>query len=173
MHTYNALIADLGNVIIAHWLADITPENFDFIDYNAIPEVPSAFESLRKLNIALNENVVVVYKASNIAQKKIFSWLETHRFSERTGIPLSRVVHSLNGRDKTGHLGASARNDVGSTIVVDDRLEVLSHFVGKAAPLFLFRPNKDEIAAFRHTGALDHVQQVETWDEILAALTIT
>ena len=47
---HDGLIVDLGNVIIAYWLSDITPENFHTIDYNAIPEVPGALESLKRLN---------------------------------------------------------------------------------------------------------------------------
>ena len=43
-------LVDFGNVIIAHWLTNITPENFDTIDYDSIPEVPDAFESLRLMN---------------------------------------------------------------------------------------------------------------------------
>lgn len=160
------LITDLGNVIIAYWLSDITPENFDSIDYNAIPEVPGVFASLRRFNRHFDGNVTVMYKATNVAMEKIYGWLASHKFSGRTGIPLDRVVHSVHGRDKTAHINQASQLYFGTTVVVDDRLEVLSYFVGKVPSLFLFRPQSHEVEQFKHTGALNNVQTVQTWAEI-------
>lgn len=53
-------IVDLGNVIIAHWLSNITPKNFHTIDYNSIPEVPGAFDSLKWLNDRFGGNAGVL-----------------------------------------------------------------------------------------------------------------
>ncbi|KKS11806.1 MAG: hypothetical protein UU67_C0063G0007 [Candidatus Daviesbacteria bacterium GW2011_GWB1_41_5] len=173
MHRQNGgLIVDLGNVIIAYWLSNITPENFHTTDYNVIPEVPGVFESLGHFNKHFNDNVTVVYKATEVAKGKVFGWLVSHKFSERTGIPLDRVAHSVSGRDKTSHIGQSSETHYGTTIVVDDRLEVLSYFVGKVQNLFLFRPQLQEIERFRHTGALAHVRIVQTWQEIEDTLGI-
>jgi hypothetical protein len=159
-------IVDLGNVIIAHWLSNITPENFHTIDYNSIPEVPGVFDSLKRLNDKFGGNVTVVYKATDVATEKILAWLAHHRFTERTGIPLERVDRTKGGRDKTLHMDQSSETHYGTTVVVDDRLEVLSYFVGKVAHLFLFHPQRQEVEQWSGTGALPHVLVVETWQEI-------
>ena len=166
------LVVDLGNVIIAYWLSNITPENFYTINYNAIPEVPGAFESLKRFNEYFDGNVTVVYKSSGVAMRKVFGWLISHDFSQRTGIPLSRVIHSAGGRDKTAYMGQFSNTHCGTTIVIDDRLEVLSYFVGKVQNLFLFKPQCQEVEQFMHTGASAHVKIVETWQEIEKALEI-
>lgn len=163
-------IVDLGNVIIAHWLSNITPENFHEIDYNSIPEVPGVFDGLKRLNGKFNGNVTVVYKATDVATEKILAWLAHRRFTERTGISFERVCRTRNSRDKTPHLDQSSETHYGTTVVVDDRLEVMSHFVGKVPHLFLFRPQQQEIEQYRYTGALDHVRVVETWKEIMDTL---
>ena len=159
-------IVDLGNVIIAHWLSNITPENFLTIDYNSIPEAPGVFDVLKRLNDKFGGNVTVVYNSTGIATEKILTWLSSHRFTERTGIPFERVHRTVKGRDKTPHLEQSSRTHYGTTMVVDDRLEVLSHFVEKVPNLFLFRPQREEVEKFKHTGALSHVRVVKTWQEI-------
>src|SRR3989338_1374635 len=162
MSTEGGLATDLGNVIIAYWLSDITPENFHLIDYNSIPEVPGAFESLKRLNRAFNGNVAVIYKATGVAHTKIHQWLYYHRFSERTGISMNHVIHSKGGRNKALHLNELNQNYQSITTMVDDRLEVLSYFVGKVPNLFLFRPQSNEVEQFRNTGALPYVKIVQT-----------
>ncbi len=167
------LITDLGNVIIAYWLSHITPENFHEIDYDSIPEVPGAFESLRRFNTYYEGNVTVAYKATEVAGEKIQSWLKYHRFFERTGIPLTRIVHSSEGRDKTASLGQVSARNYGTTVVVDDRLEVLNHFIGKVPSLFLFRPQDEEVKLFNQTDTLSRVQVVHTWKEVTESLRIS
>lgn len=160
------VIVDLGNVIIAHWLSNITPENFHTIDYNSIPEVPGVFDSLKRLKDRFGGNVTVVYKATDVATEKILAWLAHHRFTERTGIPLSRVDRTKGGRDKTLHMDQSSPTHYGTTVVVDDRLEVISYFVGRVPHLFLFRPQQQEVEQFNGTGALSHCHVVQSWQEI-------
>ena len=163
---HGGAIVDLGNVIIAHWLSNITPENFDTIDYNSIPEVPGVFDSLKRFNDQFGGNVTVVYKATDVATEKILEWLKHHRFFERTGISFDRVRRTSSGRDKTPFIEQSSHSHHGTTVMVDDRLEVLSYFVGNVPNLFLFRPQSQEVEQFRNTGALAHVHVVTTWKEI-------
>ncbi len=163
---HGGAIVDLGNVIIAHWLSNITPENFLTIDYNSIPEVPGVFDSLKWLNDRFGGNVTVVYKATDVATEKILAWLTHHQFTERTGIPLDRVCRTKGGRDKTIHMEQSSATHYGTTVVVDDRLEVLGYFVGKVLHLFLFHPQQQEVEQFDSTGTLSHVHVVESWQEI-------
>ena len=159
-------IVDLGNVIIAHWLSNITPENFNKIDYNSIPEVPEVFESLRRLNEKFGGNITVVYKATDVATEKILAWLAHHKFTERTGIPCERVIRTEGGRDKSVHINQSSSSHCGTTIVVDDRLEVLNLFIGRVPHLFLFHPQSKEVEQFNNEGTLSQVHVVETWKEI-------
>lgn len=160
------VIVDLGNVIIAHWLSNINETNFETIDYNSIPEVPGCFDILKRLNEKFGGNITVVYKATNVATEKILAWLAHHQFAERTGISMDRVHRTNGGRDKTSHIDQSTSTRYGTTVMIDDRLEVLSHFVGKVPYLFLFQPRESEIEAFSYTGALAYCRIVKTWQEI-------
>ncbi len=167
---HGGAIVDLGNVIVAHWLSKITPENFLTIDYNSIPEAPGVCESLKRINELFGGNVTVVYNSTGIADEKIRVWLETHKFIERTGIPLERIRRTTHGRDKTPFMEQSTDTHYGTTVVVDDRLEVMNKFVERVPNLFLFRPQAKEIDEFKHTGSLSHVHIVQSWQEIEDAL---
>lgn len=162
-------LVDFGNVIIAHWLTNITQDNFDSIKYNFIPEVPGAFESLRRMNGHYGGNLLVVYNATNIAEEKIRKWLLHHEFATRTGIPLSKVVRSRSGRDKSVYMHSV---NYPIDVVIDDRLEVLSQFIGKVPQLFLFRPRTEEVKLFNHKNVWSHVHEVWTWAEIIRSLRI-
>lgn len=159
-------IIDLGNVIIAHWLSNITAENFHTIDYNSIPEVPGVCEVLKRINELFGGNVTVVYNATGIADEKIQTWLEVHKFTERTGIPPERIRRTTNGRDKTPFMDQSTDTHYGTTMVVDDRCEVIGKFLGKAPNLVLFRPQPKEVEEFKHTVDFRYVDVVMTWKEI-------
>ena len=173
---HGGAIVDLGNVIVAHWLSNISPENFLTYDYNSIPEAPGVCEILKRLNDRLGGNVTVVYNSTGIADEKIRAWLEAHKFVERTGIPLERIRRTINkSRDKTPFMNQTSETHYGTTVVIDDRLEVMSHFVGKVPHLLLFRFQLLEIAdlwkdkkldAVLSTGVTEHVRQVKTWSEI-------
>jgi hypothetical protein len=116
---HGGAIVDLGNVIVAHWLSNITPKNFLTIDYNSIPEAPGVCESLRRMNDMFGGNVTVVYKSTGIADQKIRTWLANHHFSERTGILPERIVRTKTGRDKTPHIEQSTSSHYGTTVVHD------------------------------------------------------
>jgi len=167
---HGGAIVDLGNVIIAHWLNKTTSENFHRIDYNSIPEAPEAFHSLSHLNEKFGGNVTVVYNATDTATEKIIGWLGHRLFTKRTGIPFDRVLRTVNGRDKSPYVDQSSLTHYGTTVVIDDRLEVLSHFVGRVPHLFLFRPQVLEVARYLNTGAWPHIRVVKTWKEIMTVL---
>ncbi|MBA3788885.1 hypothetical protein H0X32_00625 [Patescibacteria group bacterium] len=163
-------IVDLGNVIIAHWLTNTSPENFHTINYNAIPEVPNAMESLRIICDKFSGNITVAYNATNVAEQKIQAWLMTHSFFERTGISPDRVIRSTTGRDKTQYINQETLTNRGTTIVVDDRLEVLNFFVEKVKNLFLFHPQQSEVEEFNHTETLSHVIVVHDWINVISSI---
>lgn len=156
---------DLGNVIIDHVGFGTTNEFFMTGDYNIIPPVPWVFDALRQLREKrFGNNMFVVYNATDIAAQKIVSWLELHDFFNKTGIPQDQVKKNLNGRNKS-----SVCEFYKTTHFVDDRLEVLSHLVGKVENLYLFKPQAQEIE--QYCTFLPNVILVETWQEILRAMT--
>lgn len=172
---HGGAIVDLGNVIIAHRdCVPITAQNIQ-TEYLARPEVDRSFYGLTKLNLKFGGNVTVVYNATDIGDELIQQWLAKHQFTQRTGISLERV-HRTRGdcgeqqRDKTSYIDQSTETHRGTTIIVDDRLQVLSHFVGKVPQLFLFQPQQEEIEDERWANALEHVQIVQTWREIISAV---
>jgi hypothetical protein len=154
---------DLGNVIIDHLGFGTTPEFFQTGDYNTIPPVPGVMEALGKLQTRFNGNIFVVYKATDVADEKILSWMKANDFYNRTGVLPSNVHRTQFGRDKS-----SLCVKYKATHFVDDRLEVLGHLVGKVKHLYLFRPQEQEVSEFRQT--LPHVQQFMSWDELLTVL---
>lgn len=87
-----SLGVDLGNVIIDHVGFGTTPEFFHSGDYNTIPPVFGVFEGLLKLNQGrFSGNIFVVYHASDVADHKITSWLQSHNFFDKTGISAEKV----------------------------------------------------------------------------------
>ena len=159
-----SLGVDLGNVIIDHIGFGTTPEFFHFGDYNTIPPVSGALDALRCLNQGrFHDNMFVVYNASDVADQKISSWLKSHDFFESTGISPERVMRTQNGRDKS-----SVCKLYQATHFIDDRLEVLSHLVGKVGSLYLFRPQQREVE--RYADFLVHVQPAHSWDDVVRLL---
>jgi len=167
------LIVDIGNVIIAYRRSGINSSNYHNYPFHTIPEEPGACEALGRLNTHFGGNVTVVWKATDDAVGKNIKWLTDHHFTERTGIPTGRIRRIGESRfEKTNHISQCSETHEGTTVVVDDRLEVLAHFVGRVPHLFLFRPHAQEVEQFRHTGALVHVHVVETWQEIEVILNM-
>lgn len=161
---HECLGVDLGNVIIDHLEFGTTHEFFQSGDYNIIPPVPGVFDSLFRLNQErFDSNIFVVYNASDVADQKIMSWLKAHDFLNRTGISPDRMSRTQNGRNKL-----SVCELYRATHFVDDRLEVLSHLVGKVRNLYLFRPQQKEVDQYQ--DFLPYVQQVIDWDNIVRLL---
>lgn len=159
-----SLGVDLGNVIIDHVGFGTTPEFFRSGDYNVIPPVQGVLEALRCLNRErFYGNVFVVYNASDVADQKIVSWLKSHDFFEQTGISPERVRRTQNGRNKS-----SLCELYQATHFIDDRLEVLSHLVGKVRSLYLLRPQQKEVEQYQ--DFIVHVKQVQSWDDIVQSL---
>lgn len=163
-------IVDVGNVIIDH--THTTAASFEVADYNAIPKVEGALDGLKRLYEIFGGNVTLVYNATGVADQKILDWMMFHKLTTRTGIPMERVQRTQNGRDKTALLTQATPTHYGVTVVIDDRLEVLRHFIGKVQGLYLFRGQPAEIERFRGDGSLSYVQQVETWSEIIRIIPV-
>jgi len=169
---HGGAIVDIGNVIIAYRFTDLTDKNYDTYPFHTIPEEPGAFEGLKLLNERFGGNVTIVWKATGDAVGKNMKWLQDHEFERRTGIQMTRIER-MKGEDraaKTRFIDQSSETYEGTTVVIDDRLEVLSHFIGKVPKLLLFRPQLKEVHKYAHTGALAHVKVVWEWSEIMKEL---
>lgn len=170
---HGGAIVDIGNVVIAYRLSDLTSENYDTYDFDSIPEEPGAFQALELMNIFFDGNVTIAWKATDDAVGKNMRWLRLKKFNERTGIPQTRIERiGLDRKGKTDFIGQSSETHEGTTVVIDDRLEVLCHFVGKVPHLFLFRPQLKEVHRYASTGALAHVKVVWSWDHIIKELKL-
>jgi|GEM_PF-1580895 len=172
---FGGAIVDLGNIIVDHIAYGTEKKPIKDVDYSSIPEVEGCFDGLKRLNLLFGGNVSIIYNAKDFSDKQIIGWLTQHKLIERTGITIERVFRNRirpgNSRDKTGFLDQSSETHFGVTVVVDDRLEVINHFIQKGVRHpFLFRPQPDEIEKFRCTGTLSKTHIVETWKELLESL---
>ncbi len=177
---HGGAIVDMGNVIIAYRLSGLTTENYEQYDFDSIPENPGCFETLKWLNGKFGGNISIVWKSTNDAVGNNIQWLKSHNFTELTGIPMERIHRIGEDRqEKTNYIHQFSQTHFGTTVVVDDRLEVLSHFVDQVPNLFLFRFQVQELGELRRkekldqvisTCVADRVRQVQTWMEIRKAL---
>lgn len=155
---------DLGNVIIDHVGFGTTAEYFATGDYNLIPPVKDSLFALSQLNKKKFENnVFVIYNATDIADNKIISWLNSHNFFYITGIEANKVIRSKKGRDK---LQACIENEI--NYFVDDRLEVLGNLHPHVQNLFLLGGQSEEILQFQEI--IKKVNVVSDWDSLLKQL---
>lgn len=159
-----SLGVDLGNVIIDHLGFGTTSEFVRIGDYNIIPAVPGAFDAIYQLHAErFNNTIFVVYNASDVAEQKIVSWLETNEFFSRTNIRPEMVRRSPGGRDKS-----LLCEEYKATHFVDDRLEALGYIVDKVEHLYLFRPQQREIDRYRRF--LPYITPCTLWSEIVQLL---
>ncbi len=149
---FGGAIIDVGNVVIDHSKTTIQlvtdalskPEL-----YYAIPEVEEVMDGLAGLNRLFGGNVTLLYKATDTVDWLIIGWMTYHQLTEKTGIPLSRVVRindKSDMRDKTSHIDQSSETHERTYLVIDDRVQVIRQFIGKVPQLFLFRPQSRGIA---------------------------
>lgn len=155
---------DLGNVIIDHVGFGTTTEYFISGDYNLIPPVKDSLFALSQLNKdRFKDNVFVIYNATDIADNKIISWLDSHNFFYITGIEVNKVIRSKKGRDK---LSACIENAI--NYFVDDRLEVLGNLYPHVQNLFLLGGQSEEILRFQES--IKKVKVVSDWNSLLKQL---
>ncbi len=157
-----ALGVDIGNVIIDNrTIANSVID--DEKQYLTIPPVIGAFEGLTGLTKEFSRNVFLVSKCTPWAEEKILKWLKNQDFYNKTGIKPENVCFVRERHEKEEI--CSAR---GVTHFIDDRLEVLSHMVGKVPNLYLFQPDQVEIDEYEEF--LPKVVRVESWKELLTKL---
>ena len=155
---------DLGNVIIDHIVFGTTTEYFFSGDYNLIPAVKDSLFSLAQLNQnRFRDNVFVIYNATDIADTKIISWLESHYFFSTTGIEVNKIIRIKDGRDK---LSTCIENEI--NYFVDDRLEVLGILYPHVKNLFLLGGQSEEM--LKYQDSIKKVRVVLDWNNLLKQL---
>jgi len=157
-----ALGVDIGNVITDHRpVKDIKDESFWRDKYSTIPASKGVFEYLKKLNSGkFRDNIFLVSRAKEEHEKRILTWLVDNDFYNKTGIKPKNVFFCRERHEKER---ICRENNI--TYFVDDRLEVLSHMVGKIPHLFLFQPDPQEVEEFKQF--LPNVIGVGSWEEIM------
>lgn len=154
---------DIGGVIIQP--ADDDADTSFFGDhYLRTPPMPGALDGLAALVAArFGAAVHLVSKCGEQTEARTLEWLAHHDFYARTGV-LPEHVHFCRTRAAKAPIAA----ELGVTHFVDDKLEVLSYLT-TVPHRFLFRPREAEVQA--HAAHLPGVQRVETWGDLVCAVT--
>ncbi|MBS3144057.1 hypothetical protein J4208_00575 [Candidatus Woesearchaeota archaeon] len=152
---------DVGGVIIASRQGDRdTFFNGNHLEAAASPYV---FEGLRKLvdEVFGEEHAHIVSMCGPRTQQKTREWLEYHNFFEKTNMRRGNVHFCLERKDK-----ADICRAYGITTFIDDKLEVHRYLYEAGIPdLYLFNPDPIEVEQFQ--PYLQHVQQVNDWQEVV------
>lgn len=158
---------DIGGVIIGRASTGSTgPDTmFHTGSFLLTPQMPGAFNALRKLAQCFGDRIHLVSKASEPTQEKTRLWLASHEFYRLTGIGVDHVHFCLERAEKS-----DICRRLGVTHFVDDKLEVLSYLT-TVPNRYLFRPNQREVQRFSKT--LPDVTCVESWVDLIALLLIS
>jgi hypothetical protein len=155
-----ALGVDIGKVIIDH--RRITKEEAKLLGerYSEIPATKDVFTSLKRLNDErFFGNIFLVSKVKEEHENRTTKWLRDNDFFNKTGIVPENVCYCRERSDKE-----KICRDNNITHFIDDRLEVLSHMIGKVPNLYLFHPDPKEVEEFKQF--LPNVTRVESWEEV-------
>ena len=123
------------------------------------PAMHGALESLRRLTSLFERRVWLISKCGPRIQERTRKWLDRHRFFQATGIPYGQLRFCRERKEK-----APICVDLGVTLFVDDRLDVLDAMAGVVPYRFQFGAS----------AAPEGIVPVRDWDEaeraIVAAL---
>ncbi len=150
---------DIGRVIIHGDGPDTSFVGGSEADAMKTPALDGALESLTRLRERFEGRVWLVSKCGPRVQARTRRWLDRHRFFQTTGIPYGQLRFCLERRDK-----AAICHDLGISLFVDDRLDVLDAMRDLVEHRFLFGAQ----------AAPEGINPVPTWpaaeEAILAAL---
>jgi len=160
---------DIGGVIMGGRNAiQVDGEDTSFFSdgYLETPAAEGAFEAIARLTSRRfgPQGSYMVSKCGKNTQRKSLEWFAHNRFYDRTGIEPDKV-HFCRKR----HEKALICRDLGITVFIDDRLEVLGHMVGIVPTLLLFKPDPEEVAKFPRLQSA--VTVVSSWDEVVRLLS--
>lgn len=127
---------DIGRVIIGPELGGVADTRFlgsRLEEAVHTPPAPGALDVIGELVAQSSGNVWLVSKCGPSVQRKTLAWLHHHAFFARTGMPPEHVRFCLERREKATHA-----RELGLTVFVDDRLDVLHHLRGVVPRLLWF-----------------------------------
>ena len=137
MENVHKLGVDIGRVIIGTADADGKADT-SFLSGSEdraleTPAAEGAFEAIRDLVEVFEGRVWLVSKCGPRIQNLTKRWLEHHSFYDRTGLAKDHLRFCLKRPEKRVHC-----EELGLTVFVDDRLDVLEHLRGVVGHLILF-----------------------------------
>lgn len=158
--TTATLGVDIGGVIIDR-ANDNSDTSFFSDNFLSTTAVPGVFDALRILvDKRFGERVYLVSKCGRRVQDRTLTWLDHHRFYERTGIKRDHLRFCRERHEK-----AEICERLGITHFIDDRLEVLGCLT-TVSTRYLFQPRAEEVRRFaRFLGC---VERIHSWHEILS-----
>ncbi len=127
---------DIGRVIISPTLngrADTSFLGARLADALRTPPAPGAIEGVADLVARSEGRAWLVSKCGPGVQAKTRAWLDHHRFWSRTGMPPDHLRFCLRRPDKAVHA-----RELGLTVMIDDRVDVLDHLAGIVPQRLLF-----------------------------------
>ena len=155
---------DVGGVIIdkANDGTDTSFLSDNFLMTTAIDQALKTITLLSREKFG-PKNVFIVSKCGKKVEEKTRTWLKHRGFHAMTGVSEDQL-HFCKERSGKAPISAS----LGITHFVDDKLEVLGYLTGIVDVRFLFRPEEREV--LRHSGFLQGVTRVTSWEEIYKAV---
>ena len=148
--TAPVLGVDIGRVIIEGDGPDTNFLNGTDDEAMRAPAMHGCFDSLQRLTRLFAGRVWLVSKCGKKVQDRSRKWLDRHRFFQATGIPYGQLRFCKERKEK-----APICLDLGVTIFIDDRLDVLAHMQG-IVPYRL---------QFGAASAPEGILPVRDWDE--------
>lgn len=127
---------DIGRVIIGPSIGGVADTSFlgsRLEDALNTPPAPDSFDVVRDLVARSSGSAWLVSKCGASVQRKTVAWLRHHAFFEHTGVPSDHVRFCLERSEKAIHA-----RELGLTVFIDDRLDVLQHLRGIVPRLVWF-----------------------------------
>ena len=127
---------DIGRVIIGPSIGGIADTTFlgsRLEDALHTPPAPESLDVIQGLVARSSGNAWLVSKCGANVQRKTEAWLRHRGFFEHTGMPSDHVRFCLERRQKAIHA-----RELGLTVFIDDRLDVLRHLRGIVPRLVWF-----------------------------------
>lgn len=127
---------DIGRVIIGPVIdgrADTSFLGSRLKDALHTPAAPGAIEGVAALVAGAHGNAWLVSKCGPQVQAKTRAWLDHHDFWARTGMDRRHLRFCLHRPDKALHA-----RQLRLTVMIDDRVDVLSHLTGIVEHRLLF-----------------------------------
>ena len=132
----NRIGIDIGRVIIGPSLGGVADTRFlgsQLQDALHTPAAEGSFAVIRALVSRAGGQVWLISKCGPNVQRKTRAWLDHQQFWERTGMDRDHLRFCLHRHEKAIHAA-----ELGLSVMIDDRVDVLQHLRGLVPDLLLF-----------------------------------